>query len=822
MQNNKNNSDDKNRVAINKRMNICKSSIDKVRSEEDSINKQKAIKLFYAFLAKYALDTDSTNILTHTCFGQPYGRYSIPDDKLSEFYELYANALVIGETHVIERPKEVGPLILDIDYYTEDKKRHYTENHTRGLIEIINKFVIKTFKVNEHMTKAFVFEKRNPSIKQTADKADKYKDGFHIMYPYLALPKHMRFLIIDEAKAEVIKTNLFKDIPLKNPTLDDVFDISIVINNGLTMYGSCKDGCQTYILTKVYKHNKNNILEEDDITKYSIKDLIGILSNRQYSEKDQINLHDNLNMFNLEEKINDIKAKYDKSIKKPKQKSGTNNNAGPKKDKDWEFVRELVGMLSIERATDYNEWIRVGWALHNINDDYLDLFKEFSKKCKDKYDENSCNKVWDEARDNGYAMSSLNWWVRKDDPTKYTALMRRSVMELFREAENGTEYDIAKIIFELYKDCYKCASIKYSVWYEFRGHRWVEIQGAYSLHIKLSEELSTEFVKLISEMWGEAVITDGLNRDDFMKRANKLQTLLLNLKRNAFKNRIIAECTNLLYDATFESKLDSNTHLLGFDNGIFDLRDMTFRDGTPDDYVSKTTGYDFKEFSLDHPYVKDILELFRKMHHDDTMRHYILKLLASYLDGSTKLQQFIIWTGTGANGKGRTILLVQLALGDYFGVLPVTVLTRKQGDSGRASPEMASTRGKRFVVFQEPENTDEINVGRMKELTGGDKITCRPLYHDHIVFKPQFKLLLACNKLPHIPSRDGGTWRRLRVSPWEAEFVPVDNYGHYKNKPLKPNQFPRDYDLDDKLEVWKEAFMWLLLTVYYPAYKKKT
>ena len=41
---------------------------------------------------------------------------------------------------------------------------------------------------------------------------------------------------------------------------------------------------------------------------------------------------------------------------------------------------------------------------------------------------------------------------------------------------------------------------------------------------------------------------------------------------------------------------------------------------------------------------------------------------------------------------------MKMALGDYYGVLPNTVLTKKQGNSGAATPEMAAMRGKRFML----------------------------------------------------------------------------------------------------------------------------
>lgn len=130
-----------------------------------------------------------------------------------------------------------------------------------------------------------------------------------------------------------------------------------------------------------------------------------------------------------------------------------------------------------------------------------------------------------------------------------------------------------------------------------------------------------------------------------------------------------------------------------------------------------------------------------------------------------------------------------------------------------ATPELADKRGKRFIVFQEPEGDDKIYVGVMKELTGSDWIMARPLYKEPFKYKPQFKLLLTCNKLPFIPSTDGGTWRRLRVTPWESEFVDDD--------PKPPKQFKKNYNLTDDLAKWNQAFMWLLLNKYYPKYKKE-
>ena len=70
--------------------------------------------------------------------------------------------------------------------------------------------------------------------------------------------------------------------------------------------------------------------------------------------------------------------------------------------------------------------------------------------------------------------------------------------------------------------------------------------------------------------------------------------------------------------------------------------------------------------------------------------------------------------------------------GDYCCKLPISLLTQKRKASGSAEPEMAKTKGKRFVNTQEPSKGSKINGGLLKELTGGDKISTRALYERNI------------------------------------------------------------------------------------------
>ena len=487
-----------------------------------------------------------------------------------------------------------------------------------------------------------------------------------------------------------------------------------------------------------------------------------------------------------------------------------------KKD-EFKMANELAMILSSKRATNYNDWIKVGWALYSVDDskDMLNVFKKFSKKTNGEYSEKSCEKVWKKANKEGLTIGSLKHWAKEDNPKKYNKIIKDKINKLLDLGNSGTEYDIAVICFYLYSDNFRCTSIKPMNWYMFQGHKWVDIDDGSTLRVKLSTELTKQFSQLGAEYF--QMMQSSENPDLIQNRIDRINKLIRNLKKREFKNKIISECADIFYnaDTKFLDRLDSNKYLIGFENGVYDLKVNNgigeFRKGRPNDWISLSTGYKWKEYNLEHHKVQELIEYFSQVQTDKDMRDYLLTLLASYLDGYTKLQQFIIWTGSGSNGKSTTTELFKNSFGEYYGTIPVSLLTKKRSDVGKATPELANARGKRFIIFSEPDGDDQIQVGLMKELTGGEEITVRPLYKNSFTYKPQYKLVLACNKLPDVSATDNGTWRRIRVLAWESKFVD-------EPEPQNPKQFKRDYDLVEKLEKWKGAFMWYLLKVWYPLY----
>jgi P4 family phage/plasmid primase-like protien len=795
----------------------------------------------------------NSKLITHTELNVMKGSYCIVDDDYDEFVKLYKNYIKDGnwEIGLVERHngKKVGPVISDFDFKSRVEKRSYTKKHIINIIKIFNDVMVDIFKIEPEQLQAFVYEKDKPTTEKKQNDT-LYKDGFHIYWPYAPLLVEYRYLLYEIVLDKLKKEKTIDDIPSIEP-LSEVFDYRVIYNNGIMMYKSNKPARTSYELTMVFDSDLEEMeLEEfdfdtivdtslmrtfDDESSLELKNqslinkCIGICKKRNYptdfkrvfSSDDEESTDEESNESNNEESDEDIpkarntKTKYENVFKEDKRQGnvcaccGKSFNHPPK---DIEYIRELVDCLGRKRSNNYDDWIRVGWCLHRIWHGLLPEYIKFSKQSK-KYEPGCCERIWKSSNinDSSYTLPSLIFWAKQDDPDRFTELFKIRMNELFAKAMSCSHDDIANVLHEMYRNDFRCVDIKDNVWFQFKNHRWVNIPQAYTLDEKISNEVFAEFANSNSMIFNTSSSIDHRENDDIKGLNKKILTMYNKLKDVNFKQSVIKACRNKFYDPEFEEKLNKSTNLVGFNNGVFDLNTLTFRDGDPEDYITFTAKYNFKEYNMDDPEVKGLEAYFASVQTDPEVRTYWLRLISTYIDGSTKNQQFIFWNGGGSNGKSTTFKLIKEAFGDYYSTFPVEVFTGKTPDATVATPVLADKRGKRFCGILECSRNAKLNVGTMKLYTGGDEITARGLYKDAIYFEPQFKLVIATNHLPRIEDLDNGCWRRIIVIPFNSRFTAEPRLG-------KKNEFKRDDDLPQNLIKWRGAFMWYLLRVIYPKY----
>lgn len=761
---------------------------------------------FYKFISKFTIQKGGA--FTHTSISKPGGSYYVPVEHINDFYSQYSEAVDRGDDlFITERNRHISPVKIDLDFRWPlegdvPTSHVYTDDDVDEIMSAYYDVVQEFFESEDpsHFT-AYVMEKTQPS-----SAGSQIKEGIHIMFPSLISKASVQYLIRN-AVLEKLRP-VFQRMKCSN-TPEDIVDEAVIERNNWLMYGSKKQGGLAYEVTRIFKLSKGEIKETLPNPSLPPSTYVKVLSLRNKYDESKIKIDKAPLILDFENEQEQRRRKMETARNIITEKQNQKRNECD--DADVDQIRKLVGILSEARANSYNDWIRLGWCLRNIDHRIVDIWDEFSRK-SDKYHEGECQKVWHYMREGGLGIGTLHMWARQDNPDAYKEIMRNDLRDLIFQSRSGTHNDVARVIHNMYKYDYVCISVKNRNWYEFRGHRWITCDAACSLRMKISNEVWREYMAAARDWTQKAMDANGASDQTmYHDHAKKMHDIALKLKTTNYKDNLIKECAELFYVEKFEDLLDSNENLIGFNNGVYDLDTGEFRDGRPEDYISYTTGNDFIHYDPSNQYVHAIKIYLAQVLPKPQVREYVMRLFATYLHGAVKEQKFYIWTGSGANSKSKLVELFEKAFGDYCCKFPITLLTMKRAASNAATSELARAKGKRFACLQEPSEDERLNIGLMKELSGGDKIIARAIYKEPVEFKPQFKMLLLCNHLPHVPSDDGGTWRRIRVVEFTSKFV---------DHPQEENEYPIDTELSTKMENWRQHFMAMLLE-YYKVYKQE-
>lgn len=834
-------------------------------------------------ILKQLLDNHITgpgnHIVSHTSMHR--GKWSIPDDKLELFYTKYTDAItaaydedfkvvnpqIAGNLTLTEKPNGCSPVKIDLDFRYLCKnpdKRRYTIDMIKQFSFILLNIIREWYLIGDDEKKCFVMEKKSPTVDEnkssSLDIPNTYliKDGVHIMFPYLIIPNEMQLLFRDTLLKNKEINNIFDDMDLrtsidKPQPMRDVIDKAVIDKNNWMLFGSHKpNNYKVYQLTNVFSIEQ----EYDDIfnintNNYTLSQLVRLTSMRsKYTDsvikgkpEPEIRIMGQIRCDKQKDLDNNIKI-YKITAGKSFAPKGRKNKCRPKKKRSDELkiLKMFIDALDSSRADDYNNWIEVGWACHNIDERLLEDWIMFSKKSHSykQTAELACNNEWDKMYDEGLSEGSLRYWVKEDNPQRYLEILKieahdaimNSVQKCVDMGDDKLNnalkemkiqpYDVAVVLHAMYKHEFICVSQngKYGLYYNFDNHRWNIHSGDILLRQKVSVDIPIIYKQAVKELVSKADSGDTESKDiisSFKEDLKRFLGMFNNISTTSFKNNVMVEGIELFYDKAsrtnerFLNRLDSewSSNLLSFDNGIYDLVKNEFREGRPEDYISFSTNIDYIDYEWDDTSVIEVMNFISQVLPDDDERDYVLILLASFLNGNNKNEKFHIWTGSGGNGKSKLIELYEKSIGDYGCKLPISLLTNKRQQSGQATPEMARTKGKRFAVLQEPDVDTQINVGLMKEWTGNDRVQARALYCEPIEFKPQIKMILTCNHLPKMPYDDEATWRRVRSVEFKSKFVdedevdPNDKYSH-----------PKDIELSEKFDEWKEPFIWILIQYY--------
>lgn len=786
---------------------------------------------------------DSTDGYTHVSQLHGYqGRYRIERSEEENMWDAYCRAVLKNNiVSMSERPGELQPLRIDGDFkvlkpsghtYDMDKtlKHLYTLDDLKIIIKVyqrVIKEISKTFKPRNSV--CLLLEKKHPYSTMT-----EIKNGFHVHFPLLwcrdcdhdnyIIPKVKKYL--NEGFPE-----LFKSVGVANPS--DVIDPKVFDKHWL-MYGSYKEErTGTYLFTRAFDSNANEIelataLADFKLTDVSENPIPITAQNIVFNLPRILSIEKNKFLINGCQQLlikPGIECLVKQSVATVKEKNIKHENLNI--TEAVQMAKELVPLLSSTRADDYSSWMQIGWALYNIGDgcqESLELWISFSSRAtrQGTFDESQCIHSWQKMVNTGkFSIGTLRHYASVDNPEAFDKWRKSKSSNIIKDALGGGHFDMAKLLFTYYGSsfCYCPIDERAGKWFEYINHRWEYSPQGLSLKSKLTGEILNRIqeehkkLKHVTENNGELEEeeTDEDQHKFLTDQRKKYTKVIGNLKSAPFKSNVLKESCELFRNVGFLGKLDNDIDLMGFNNGVLDLKEKTFRPGRPSDYISMTTGYDYKDdYTWTSPEVVEVMSFLDKIFPDYLLKTYYIEYSAQLLKGGNFRKIFVNMVGSGDNGKSVLIDLMEKTLGQYMIKFPTSLLTGKRNASSSASPELARSQGVRFAVLQEPSKKDTLNEGLLKELTGNDTFYCRGLFKDGGEIVPQFKVALIANKLPRLGD-DQAAWNRIEVLPFEAKFPknPRDVPDKLEDQ-IRTKTFPRDESMSERLIFMKQPFMWIL------------
>lgn len=797
--------------------------------------------------------SSSSKTITHTRIGNQElnvygGSYSIDKEELPLFHRLYyEHVFVKGRKEYLteKQLEETGPILVDFDFRYDFAvtKRVHTQEHIQDIIQLYLENLKEYFVFKENQPfPIFIMEK--PNVNRVADKQET-KDGIHMIIG-IQMDHTMQMMLRDKILKEI---GDIWELPLTN-SWDTVLDEGI--SKGCVnwqMYGSQKPGNEAYRLTYYLVAELDVNDNSWSTSPKSVKDLelskdISLLS-AQYDKHIKFEIHPN------------IKEEYEKRLttKNMKtKKSGSKNKINLVLEEDDNDIQlsDITNLETLTKAVDnimgnlktneqfilethqYTQILpekyyapgshilnrQVAFALKRTDERLFLSWVMLRAKASD-FEYNSIPTLYNSWKNHfnkgidGVTKRSIMYWAKQDAFEEYEKVKRGTIDNYIEESifEAG-DWDYAMVLHHMYKDKYVCSSITNKKWFVFNKHRWERDEGQ-RLRMSISKDLFQLYSDKQNQYLADAQNYEPSdeNHERIQRKIKKIAEICIKLKKTNDKNNIMREAMEIFFDKDFLKNMDSNPWLMCFSNGVFDFKTKEFRQGYPQDYITKTTGIPYIKYNYTDSQFKEtadeVTEFMKQLFPIPNVFKYMMNHLASCLIGVKKEQVFTIYSGSGSNGKSLLADFMGYGLGEYKGTVPVTLVTEKRNSIGGTSSEVIQLKGVRYAVMQELSKDAVMNEGIMKELTGGDPIQARALYSESEIFMPQFSLVVCTNTLPKWRSNDDGTWRRIKQVNFVSKFIAEGEIHTDDTKYV----FPKNKSLKEKLPIWAPIFMSMLVNI---------
>jgi P4 family phage/plasmid primase-like protien len=229
-------------------------------------------------------------------------------------------------------------------------------------------------------------------------------------------------------------------------------------------------------------------------------------------------------------------------------------------------------------------------------------------------------------------------------------------------------------------------------------------------------------------------------------------------------------------------ELDADPDLLNTPDGVVDLRTGRVQHHDPAHLMTRITRGNYRPGYVHDDWTAALEAL------DPPERAWLQVRIGQAVTGHPTPDGILpVLQGSGENGKSLlTTDGAVSALGDYASMASAKLFSK----GNEHSEEMASLRGKRFLVAEELAEGRSIDVTSLKRIQDVGLITARHVYQRNMTFPASHSLFTTTNYVPVVNEVDHGTWRRLALLRFPYTF----------RKPGEELETPNDRRGDPRLK----------------------
>jgi len=502
-----------------------------------------------------------------------------------------------------------------------------------------------------------------------------------------------------------------------------------------------------------------------------------------------------------------------------------------RKDRDAEYIQQLLSLLDAEYSSEYEKWRNVMFAVYNTAstslcatpDDYYSLAEWFSQRCPDKWSKGGregLRTLWDGAGDNQQSRKNAGWrplsrksiafWAKQCSPAKFREISRNTYHGVlgnyvYKHCGLLQHAMVAEILHIILGDRFavdiatgNSGAYRY-LWYEFVSAgqpmkpgeiwKWRPEAEPDELHKFMSGELveiAGQIAKDIQERKKDA--TDDVQAKYYKELDKNFGRTLQKLYDNSFKKFTIEQARYLFRRRDFLDRLDRDADIIGVANGILrlastDRPESQLISSYHEWPVSRFTTVKYKKFDPRDPMTRILLDALKKIVPELDMRIWLMMFLATGLYHGLKDPVMLFWTGSGANAKTFVARMAAVVLGDYSTKLPIALLTAEREDPNKPNSAVMRLKNRGLGYFEESNKCEVLNTSRVKEVVNPGEMTASDKHKAQEVFDNTATLISLSNYSFIIESKDQGTWRRIRYYRAKAKFCPTpDPINPYEHK----------------------------------------